>query len=341
MVLEARDRVGGRVLGHPADAGSYDLGPAWIWPAVQPRIAALVASASLDVYEQVHDGAMLYEDPNRRVQRFERSYAQEPPSMRVRGGITALVRAVMRDCAAAAIRLRSSVQRIAVHEAGVEVSGEGPQGPFALRARRVALAMPPRLVRGIALSPALPLPLSAYLDSVPTWMAGHAKALMIVDHAHWRQALLSGSAISRAGPLGEIHDASLPGATDAALFGFFSWDARQRAQRGAALRDDIAGQLVNLFGPAAARPCEILIKDWARDPLTSCTADGSAGGSHPDYQPVALPPPWEDRLILSGSESAPEFGGYLEGALAAADMASDWALGRVQGRLRHEPPFRT
>ncbi len=58
--------------------------------------------------------------------------------------------------------------------------------------------------------------------AVPGWMAGQAKALAFYDRPFCREAGLSGSAFSQAGPLGEPQDASPPGAGEAALFGFFS-----------------------------------------------------------------------------------------------------------------------
>ncbi len=52
VMLEARARVGGRVLSHRSAAGAYDLGPAWVWPGIQPRIAQAVQAAGLSLHEQ-------------------------------------------------------------------------------------------------------------------------------------------------------------------------------------------------------------------------------------------------------------------------------------------------
>jgi monoamine oxidase len=44
--------------------------------------------------------------------------------------------------------------------------------------------------------------------------------------------------------------------------------------------------------------------------------------AHPQYGRHASPPgEWVGRLILGGTESAPTYGGYMEGALEAAEMA--------------------
>ena len=191
-----------------------------------------------------------------------------------------------------------------------------------LHAARGALALPPRLIGGIEIIPALPPSVQAALAAVPGWMAGQAKALALYDRPVWREAGLSGSAFSQAGPLGELHDASLPGAAEAALFGFFSWPPALRAARRAGLPALVARQLGTLFGAEAARPRDVIIQDWATEPFTATEADHANGNAHPDYRPIALPAPWGERITLAGAEMAPEFGGYLEGALAAAEAVS-------------------
>ena len=150
-------------------------------------------------------------------------------------------------------------------------------------------------------------------------MASQGKALALYDRPLWSEAGLSGSAFSRIGPLGELHDASLVGAGEHALFGFFAWSAERRRAHHANLPHLVARQLGALFGASAARPRELIIQDWACEPFTATAADARNGGGHPDYRPIRLPDPWSNRVLLAGAEAAPEFGGYLEGALAAAE----------------------
>ncbi len=319
VVLEARTRIGGRVLSHRTEAGAYDLGPAWVWPAIQPRIARAVQAAGLALTEQTEAGGFVFQDQAGRTQRLPHGFAQEPPSQRITGGIAALVEAVAADLAPGVVRLEHAVRRIALTETGVAVTAATPSGPVALHAPRAALALPPRLIGGIEIVPALPPSVQEVLAAVPGWMAGQAKALALYDRPFWRAAGLSGSAFSQAGPLGELHDSSLPGAAEAALFGFFSWPPALRAARRAALPELVARQLGTLFGAEAARPRAVVIQDWATEPFTATEADHANGNAHPDYRPIALPAPWGERITLAGAETAPEFGGYLEGALAAAE----------------------
>lgn len=64
-VLEARDRVGGRVLStsdlNRADLGSFDLGPTWFWPQYERAITTLVKELNLKTFTQYTTGAMLLE----------------------------------------------------------------------------------------------------------------------------------------------------------------------------------------------------------------------------------------------------------------------------------------
>jgi hypothetical protein len=56
---------------------------------------------------------------------------------------------------------------------------------------------------------------------------------------------------------------------------------------------------------------------------TATPADASPASAHPAPLSTALPAPWRDRIHLAGSEFAPDFPGYLEGAVLAAERAVD------------------
>ncbi|MDE2344183.1 MAG: NAD(P)/FAD-dependent oxidoreductase, partial [Betaproteobacteria bacterium] len=89
-LLEARQRLGGRILsvqGAGADA-RFDLGPAWFWPDMQPRLRQLVDELGLAAFEQQTRGAILVERFKLEApQRYERGFNTEPRSMRLQGGM--------------------------------------------------------------------------------------------------------------------------------------------------------------------------------------------------------------------------------------------------------------
>lgn len=203
LVLEARDRPGGRILG----AGPYDLGPAWFWPEVQPELDRVIRQLGLARHAQYESGAMRVERGGPALSM--NGYASYPASMRLAGGMRALTDALCQGLDPARLRVGHAVSRIRVDTGGVEVETMGPARAIATYAAdHVLLALPPRLaLDSIAFTPELPPALAAQWRATPTWMAPHAKYLAVYDTPFWREQGLSGQARSARGPLGEIHDA--------------------------------------------------------------------------------------------------------------------------------------
>ena len=309
-LIEARDRLGGRIL----SVDGFDLGPAWFWPG-QPRIAALVDRLGLKRFDQYATGALIFEDERGVVERG-RGWASMEGSWRLEGGMGDLIAALVREMPQDRVHLSSPVARIEQKDGGADIA---TTDGTAYRARHVVLALPPRLARRIAIAPALPIEALHAMAATPTWMAGQAKVIATYDRPFWREAGLSGDAMSRRGPMVEVHDASPAKGGPYALFGFIGVPVTARYD-GEALKAAVRDQLGRIFGAEAARPSALLLKDWAFDAFTATDLDQRPLHSHPNHGlPEALSDPWNGRLLFSGTETAPRFGGYLEGALEAAD----------------------
>lgn len=74
-LLEARDRIGGRVLSvsdtSRPELGEFDLGPTWFWPQYEQTIDDLVKELNIATFEQYAEGAMLSEQsPNETPKRY-------------------------------------------------------------------------------------------------------------------------------------------------------------------------------------------------------------------------------------------------------------------------------
>jgi monoamine oxidase len=316
-VLEARDRVGGRAY---SEAG-LDLGPSWVWPAHQPRVRALIDALSLRDFPQPESGALRYETAaGVQTLDFPKRYAD---AARLEGGPCHLARAMAADLPTERLVLGAEVNALSFSggaELGLLTGG-------AYRARQVIIAVPPPLVAGWSFMPGLPQTLSAALKRWPTWMAAHAKISLGYDAPFWREAGLSGSAVSQVGPLMEVVDHSDDEAGRFALFGFYGWPAGVRRRRSETLQVETLAQLERLFGPQAAKPSEIVFKDWSTDRLTATPGDSPGPREHPPYGEPALSQIWfEGRLALAGAEASTHHGGLIEGALEAADLAVERLL---------------
>lgn len=336
LLLEGRDRLGGRILtveegGTPSDDG-FDLGPSWFWPEMQPAMAELVAELGLDSFVQHSTGDVVFERMSReRPQRFSPAYENQQ-SMRVSGGTGAVVRALADRLPDEHIRLQTQVVAMTLKDDGVELSLRRGDGETEiLRAQHVIAALPPRLLgASVAFSPAQDPATASRWCGTSTWMTPHAKFFAIYDHAFWRKDGLSGTAQSMVGPMVEIHDSTTKSGR-AAFFGFLGVGAEQRKSVGEeALKQACVDQLGRLFGPAALTPRATLLKDWAADPFTA-TADDRTGGDHPTPGSSRwVSGEWEGRLVMAGSETSPSEPGYLAGAVVAARQAVAKVLTKLE-----------
>lgn len=314
-VIEARDRVGGRL-----DAiDGYDLGATWFWPG-ESRVSALVADLGLTPFEQYLDGNGRYQDAS-----GTQALSGNPidvMSYRIAGGAASLGSAIASSLPEGALTLHAAVTAVAQDSASGLLTVTTPSGE--LLAHHVVLAIPPALAAGIVFSPHLSPAMEGLMRSTPVWMGAMTKVVAVYDAAFWRPRGWSGSAISHLGPLREIHDMSGPGGQRAALFGFAPPSAHGSPVVSAAAAVD---QLVAIFGREAASPSHVHLRDWRQEPWTSppeverLTSYELLGDAR--YQAPLL----HGRLHWASTETGPSFGGHIEGALLAADRAVATIIG--------------
>ena len=333
LLIESRPRLGGRVLTRTVNGGHYDMGPSWIWHA-QPHVAGLVRHFGLEVYEQFTNGELLHQTADGRVHRDAINRPMHD-ALRIRGGVRALVDAMAGDLPDERVRLQSTVEKLCRLDDGsgpetqsvardksapasMAINVTDSSGERTITADHVALAVPLRLAAELHFEPSLNDEALERMGATPTWMAGHAKFLAVYDTPFWRKQGLSGSALSRRGPLAEIHDASMSAAGPFALFGFFGIDAISRdAHSTEQLTVAATQQLAELFGSAAASPVHAELMDWSTEPFTAAATDRKAPDHHPEYGvDVRLGEPWEPALDFIVSETARHDGGLIDGAIA-------------------------
>lgn len=123
IVLEAKDRIGGRVLSvsdtNRPDLGKFDLGPTWFWPQYESTITNLVKELNLETFVQYTKGAMLSEryhnEPPERYVLPENSVER---SVRFIGGVQSLIDAVADTIPSGIVELETRVTAIRLDEAG-------------------------------------------------------------------------------------------------------------------------------------------------------------------------------------------------------------------------------
>jgi monoamine oxidase len=317
VAIEARNRLGGRVLTAEDDGAHCDLGPSWFWPG-QPLITGLLERFEIPYFEQFADGAVLFE---RRDGVVERSDVVTPMAgaRRIVGGVHRLIETIAEELEPFRRLLEHRARALSLDGDAVVVNVSGPSREVSVRARQVALAVPPRLAAALVFRPELPARTMTTLEATPTWMAGHAKFFAVYDEPLWRHSGLCGSAFSERGPLAEIHDASPHTGEVFSLFGFLGLDAVQRNQLGSAEIVRLArAQLTALFGEEASHPRRVHYQDWSTEAFTASVSDRTPQTRHPRYGlELEWGRDWNGKLELISSETSFVNGGLIEGALEA------------------------
>lgn len=333
-VFESSKRFGGRINSIPVSrldevsdgsAGQvfhYDMGPSWIWPDSQPRMADFIKQNQVEIYPQWIHGKSLYQSDRESAPYAYVDYSYES-ARRISGGIYRLIESLVQQLPIESLKNNHHLQKVTDLGDCVELYFDNGSEQQSITARQVVITIPPRLlVNSVHFVPQLDTRLFELMNNTATWMAGHAKALVRYEHAFWRGMQYSGNALAsyQGAALAQIFDASAPDGSNAAISGFFALPVTLRKRYREDLDALIIEQLVRLFGMEAAHPLDIVTKDWFEEPLTSTAADEAPIVDHPQYgHPWLQLDHWNDKLYFSGTETASEHGGYLEGALESAE----------------------
>ncbi|HAJ72781.1 MAG TPA: amine oxidase [Methylophilaceae bacterium] len=322
-LYEARSRLGGRVLTKTSalTGGAIDLGPTLFWPETQPHMRALVEKLGLAHFPQ-HDSCSILQlsDPNQPPESLD-VVGVHGGAHRLKGGMNALVTALANRLPADSLHLEHALTSIENHGDFVRLQFKTANGLTTVSARKVVLAMPPRLIaEHVSFNPVLSAELVEAMRATHTWMAFQAKAVTAFDQAFWRAAGHSGNAFSNhpQSVLAEIFDACDESGEQAALGGFVALAAESREAYRRSMPVLVESQLTLIFGKQA-QDGELHYQDWSAETYTCASLDVAPLTALPVYGDQHLRQSWwGGKLMLSGAETASHAGGYLEGALESA-----------------------
>jgi monoamine oxidase len=184
------------------------------------------------------------------------------------------------------------------------------------------VALPPALAGRLEYDPPLPSWRDQLTQRTP---AGSViKAYAIYPEPFWRQDGLNGQAASDTGPVKVTFDNSPPSGTPGVLMGFLEgkeariWARRSQAER----QEAVTGCFVRYFGPQAARPRQYVERDWMAEEFTrGCYGAHFGPGTWTSYGQAWRAP--AGRIHWAGAECAPQWNGYMEGAVRSGEAAAD------------------
>ncbi len=303
LILESRSQIGGRIL----TENGIDLGATW-FQNYHEQIHKLLDSLKIDKFHQYTQGkGILIYNHTMPAHYFEPD-PNAAPAFRVEGGSQQLIES-----------LAASIQEYIKCDVGVQVIEEMVNGirlqttAGIYEAEKVIVTLPPKLAGQLTYIPNLPESILRVMDQTHTWMSNAIKMGLVFEKPFWRERALSGTLIGQVAPVTELYDHSSTDGKTVALMGFINEGLRhfEIEQRKQLIVQFLAAHL----GDPIYNHLTYTEKDWSLDEHTSTKNVGSRFDAVRYGDPVFQQEYMNRKLLFSGTETAIQYGGYMEGAV--------------------------
>ena len=308
-ILEANNRIGGRIFTKKIDETKIELGATWLW-RYNEELLNVCRELKISLFEQNMKGNALYEATSYDLpQRFSLPKNQEI-NYRIVGGTTTILEKLSQDFSDEELLLNQKVLKIDDDKASIKVITEDSE----IIADVVISTIPPQLlVNSVQFSSELDSNLIQVANNTHTWMKDSIKFAIVYKTPFWKENGLSGVGFSNIGPFTEIYDHSDFENNHFALMGFLNGNLANETKQ--YREEKIKGQLYKFFGEDGKNYLSYQEKIWSEDKLVNFKngqfISPHFNNGHQIYQQKYL----NDKLIIAGSETSPSYGGYMEGAI--------------------------
>ncbi len=317
-ILEASPRLGGRIQTIKGTLETpLELGATW-FSDMHKNMLNLLNQLGLQKYEQFSKGKSLFQTKSFEPPQEFFVPASQSPSYRIADGTQALIDALATQLDNENIKLSTKVEAITDIGNALEVKTSKGQK---IQADKVILCLPPQLVDSqIQFSPELPNSVTKVLPTVHTWMAGSIKFVLEYDNPFWRNNGYSGMLFSHSGIVSEMHDHTNAEENKFGFTGFLNGGAISYSQE--VRKEFVIRQLTELLGNKVLNYSSYSDKVWSDKFVLSenqTILRPHQNNGHSLLQNSYM----NDKLFFSGTETATEFGGYMEGAIISASKVNE------------------
>lgn len=205
---------------------------------------------------------------------------------------------------------------------GYEISSDH----HAVIAKSVIVAMSPPLASRISYTPQLPVERDQLSKGL--FMGALGKAIAVYEQPFWRDANLTGQAVSDSGTTRVTYDYSPSDGSYGAILGFLEADVMRTLDDKTEqnIKDLVTKDFVRYFGPRAANASEWILERWDNEPYSRGGPTALAGPGTLTKYGAALTKPFGN-IHFAGTESSPYWTGYLDGAIRSGERAASEILG--------------
>lgn len=315
LVLESRDRIGGRILTNDG----VDLGATWFQTHHQ-KVLELLEALQVKKFHQYSKGRSVLVYSTMAPEHYFESDPNTPSAYRIEGSSSALIKALAEPFLE---QIKTNTVVVGISETDDGLSIETNKGLF--KAEKGIVTIPPRIATRISFSPELPEPVTQVMNKTHTWMSNAIKIGMTFKTPFWRIKDLSGTLIGQVGAVTELYDHSCSEDTNFALMGFVNEGLRDVSREERKKR--ILDYLSKYLGEEIMDYLTYEEKDWSQDRHTSCETINSIYMSPSYGNPIFQKFYLNNRLLLSGAETSPVYGGYMDGAIYSGILAATKVMG--------------
>lgn len=320
-ILEARDRIGGRIHTYLSNQETpIEMGATWL--GMQHKaLVQLLNELSIPIYPQYMDGKAWYEPTSLSPAQEVELPPNESPSYRIQGGSSALIKKLAHTFTTEELQLNTVVTKIEAQEAQLKLTTENN----VFMASKVVTTLPPNLlVNTIQFVPELPESLTTIAKKTHTWMGESIKFGISYDRAFWKDHEWSGTLFSNVGPITEMYDHSNAEQNKFALKGFLNNALSNSSKE--ARKATVFEQLKRSFGKEALSYLSYEETDWQDQKHTYSQYEGYVLPHQNNGQAIFQKTYYNNRYYIAGSETAQEYGGYMEGAVQSAQACFEHLL---------------
>lgn len=315
-VVEARNRVGGRIHTlYGKNSTPVEMGATWFTRQHQ-HLIALLNELALPYFEQ-HMGRTAFYQANASTAARLIPLPNQAPSYRISGGSSQLIQSLFEQLNPEDVFLDQPVQKIKIHKSHIEIIANET-----FKGDQVVLALPPKLwSKRITFEPAILKSLSQVAEETHTWMEDSIKVALTYKHPFWQESELSGSLFSNSGPLTEFYDHCNHERSKYALCGFMNpaFKDLNLEERKAV----VIAQLKPIYGDQVTNFIDYHECSWSAEEHTFEASENFLLPHQNNGHPVFRDPIFNNNVFISSSETATDFPGYMDGAVAAAQRTAN------------------
>jgi monoamine oxidase len=315
-IVEARKRLGGRIYTVADNAVTpLEMGATWLGKK-HVHLLALLEELKLDIYPQYLGNTAIYEPISTSPPQLVRLPPNDEPSYRIKGGSTALINALSEGLKEGNIHLGQVVESIQQKQDG---SLDVVTATTTFTANQVVVTLPPYLWQStITFQPVLSSDLFQIAQRTHTWMGESIKVGLRYAKPFWREENSSGTLFSSVGPIPEMYDHTDEANEKFALVGFMNGAyANTTTEHRLQL---ILQQLEKYYGPQVKDYLSYEESVWVQEPYTFAPYVSPLLPHQNNGHKLLRSNHWNDTLLLAGSETAPHYPGYMDGAVESAQL---------------------